>query len=262
MKLRLYQVDAFASRVFAGNPAAVVPLEAWLDDATLQGIATENNLSETAFLVGGQGEYDIRWMTPALEVDLCGHATLASAWVVFNELEPGQTEVLFRSKSGPLRVVAKGENLALDFPSRPPEPAEAQHGPLAEALGRAPAATLSSRDLMAVYEREDEVGALAPDMGQLVTFAVTGVIATAPGNDCDFVSRFFAPAYGIPEDPVTGSAHCTLVPYWAKRLGKTSLHARQISPRGGELFCEDRGDRVEIAGHAVKYLEGTIEIPG
>jgi PhzF family phenazine biosynthesis protein len=261
MKLRLYQVDAFTSRVFAGNPAAVVPLEAWLDDATLQAIATENNLSETAFLVGGVGNYEIRWMTPATEVDLCGHATLATGWVVFHELEPGRTEVAFRSQSGPLRVVAKGDRLALDFPTRPPERADAHLRQLEDALGRAPEAALSSRDLMAVFAREEDVRALAPDMRRLSALDFEGVIATAPGNDCDFVSRFFAPAYGIPEDPVTGSAHCTLVPYWAKRLGKTNLVARQISSRGGELFCEERGDRVEIAGHAVKYLEGTIEVP-
>jgi PhzF family phenazine biosynthesis protein len=261
MKLRLFQIDAFASRVFAGNPAAVVPLEAWLDDATLQSIATENNLSETAFLVGGGGDYHIRWMTPAAEVDLCGHATLASGWVVFHELEPGLKDVAFQSKSGPLGVTAKGDRLALDFPSRPPEPSAASAGPLGDALGRAPAAVLASRDLMAVYERDEEVRGLVPDMGKLAAFEVTGVMATAPGTDCDFVSRFFAPAVGIPEDPVTGSAHSTLVPYWADRLGRTALHARQISRRGGELFCELRGDRVEIAGHAVKYLEGTIEIP-
>jgi PhzF family phenazine biosynthesis protein len=262
MKLRLYQVDAFASRVFAGNPAAVVPLEAWLEDATLQAIATENNLSETAFLVGGGGMYHIRWMTPTAEVDLCGHATLASAWVVLNELEPGRREVAYRSQSGPLSVTKKGDCLALDFPSRPAEPAEADLAPLGEALGLAPLSALKARDLMAVYENEGDVRRLAPDMGKLAAFEVTGIIATAPGRDCDFVSRFFAPAVGIPEDPVTGSAHCTLVPYWAERLGKTALHARQISPRGGELFCELHGDRVEIAGHAVKYLEGTIEVPG
>ena len=262
MKLPLFQIDAFASRVFAGNPAAVVPLDTWIDDATLQGIATENNLAETAFLVGGQGEYEIRWMTPAAEVDLCGHATLAAAWVVFNVLESGRTEVVFRSKSGPLGVVAEGDRLALDFPSRPPRPSAAQTQPLGAALGRAPSLTLVSRDLMAVYDREEDVRDLAPDMRKVAAFDVTGVIATAPGNECDFVSRFFAPAFGIPEDPVTGSAHCTLVPYWAKRLGKTTLRARQISPRGGELFCELRGDRVEIAGRAVKYLEGEIEVPG
>jgi PhzF family phenazine biosynthesis protein len=260
MKLRLVQVDAFASRVFAGNPAAVVPLESWLDDPTLQGIATENNLSETAFLVGGKGDYEIRWMTPAAEVDLCGHATLASAWVVFHELDPGRTEVVFQSKSGPLSVVARGERLVLDFPSRPPAPADTLVEPLGEALGALPSSALSSRDLVAVYEHEADVRALAPDMEKVAAFDCTGVIATAPGDACEFVSRFFAPAVGIPEDPVTGSAHCTLVPYWAERLGETLLHARQISPRGGDLYCELRGDRVEIAGHAVKYLDGTIEI--
>jgi PhzF family phenazine biosynthesis protein len=262
MKLRLFQIDAFASRVFTGNPAAVVPLDTWIDDATLQGIATENNLAETAFLVGGQGEYEIRWMTPTAEVDLCGHATLASAWVVFHALEPGRTEVAFRSKSGPLGVVAEGDRLALDFPSRPPKPSDSDTASLGDALGRVPALALASRDLMAVYEREEDVRGLAPDMRKVAAFDATGVIATAPGNECDFVSRFFAPAFGIPEDPVTGSAHCTLVPYWAQRLGKTSLHARQISPRGGELFCELHGDRVEIAGRAVKYLDGEIEVPG
>jgi PhzF family phenazine biosynthesis protein len=262
MKLRLFQIDAFASQVFAGNPAAVVPLDGWLDDATLQSIATENNLSETAFLVGGEGQYDIRWMTPAAEVDLCGHATLASGWVVFHELEPGHKNVVFQSKSGPLGVTAKGDRLALDFPSRPAEPSEGLLGLLADALGSAPVAALRARDLMAVYEDAAAVRGLAPDMGKLAIFEATGIIATAPGDDCDFVSRFFAPAVGIPEDPVTGSAHCTLAPYWADRLGKTALHARQISRRGGELLCELRGDRVEIAGHAVKYLEGTIEVPG
>ncbi|HEX9189378.1 MAG TPA: PhzF family phenazine biosynthesis protein [Vicinamibacteria bacterium] len=261
MKLRLFQVDAFASRVFAGNPAAVVPLERWLDDRTLQAIASENNLSETAFLVGGEGDYQIRWMTPADEVDLCGHATLASAWVVFHELEKGRTEVAFRSASGPLRVTAEGEQLALDFPSRPPDPASASLEGLALALGARPNAVLVSRDFLAVFESEDEVLSLEPDMAAIAALDRLGVIATAPGRGCDFVSRFFAPAVGIPEDPVTGSAHCTLVPYWAKRLGKASLFARQVSPRGGELWCEDRGERVAIAGHCVKYLEGTIEVP-
>lgn len=262
MKLPLYQIDAFASRVFTGNPAAVVPLDAWIDDETLQGIATENNLAETAFLVGGKGDYEIRWMTPTAEVDLCGHATLASAWVVFHELDPGRTELVFQSKSGPLGVVARGDRLVLDFPSRPPEPAEGLVEALGEALGALPSTALSSRDLMAVYEREEDVKSLAPNMEKVAAFDCTGVIATAQGNACEFVSRFFAPAFGIPEDPVTGSAHSTLIPYWAERLGKAALRARQISPRGGDLFCEIRGDRVEIGGHAVKYLEGTIEVPG
>ena len=260
MKLPLYQIDAFASRVFTGNPAAVVPLDEWLDDATLQGIATENNLAETAFLVGGQGEYHIRWMTPAAEVDLCGHATLASAWVVFNELDLGRTEVVFHSKSGPLGAVAKGDRIALDFPSRPPEASAAHAGPLSHALGRAPSVALSSRDLMAVFEREEDVRVLAPDMGRLAAFEVTGVIATAPGDDCDFVSRFFAPRVGIPEDPVTGSAHSTLVPYWAERLGKTELTARQLSARGGEVVGEIHGDRVHIGGHAVEVIHGELHL--
>jgi PhzF family phenazine biosynthesis protein len=260
MKLRLFQVDAFASRVFAGNPAAVVPLDAWLPDATLQSIATENNLSETAFLVGGAGEYHIRWMTPEDEVDLCGHATLASGWVVFNELEKGRREVTFRSKSGPLRVTAEGDRLALDFPSRPPEPADASLGAVAAALVARPRAVLASRDYLAVFDAEAEVRALKPDMAKVRDLDRMAVIATAPGRDCDFVSRFFVPSLGIPEDPVTGSAHCTLVPYWSKRLGKRSFFARQVSARGGELWCEDREERVAIAGHCVKYLEGTVEL--
>jgi len=261
MKLRLYQVDAFASRVFAGNPAAVVPLERWLDDRTLQAIANENNLSETAFLVGGNGDYHIRWMTPEDEVDLCGHATLASAWVVFNEIEKGRTEVRFRSQSGPLRVSADGDRLALDFPSRPPAAADAALEALARALGSRPRAALASRDYMAVFETEDEVRALTPDMAAVAALDRMAVIETAPGRDCDFVSRFFVPSLGIPEDPVTGSAHCTLVPYWAERLGKARLFARQVSARGGELWCEDRGERVSIAGRCTKYLEGTIDLP-
>jgi PhzF family phenazine biosynthesis protein len=261
MRLRLFQVDAFASRVFAGNPAAVVPLDDWLPDATLQSIATENNLSETAFFVGAAGDYHIRWMTPEDEVDLCGHATLASAWVVFNEVEKGRAEVRFRSRSGPLRVSAEADRLALDFPSRPPEPADGAVEAVAAALRVRPRAVLASRDYLAVLESEEEVRALRPDMAKVAALDRMAVIATAPGRDSDFVSRFFVPSLGIPEDPVTGSAHCTLVPYWSKRLGKTSLFARQVSARGGELWCEDRGERVRIAGRCVKYLEGTIEVP-
>jgi PhzF family phenazine biosynthesis protein len=263
MKLPLYQVDAFASRVFGGNPAAVVPLERWVADDVLQGIAAENNLAETAFFVGANGEYDIRWMTPTSEIDLCGHATLASAWVVFNRLESGRTEVAFRSKSGVLGVRADGERLALDFPSRPAEAAGA--GALeavTAALGRTPTHLLASRDYLAVFESEDDVRALAPDMARVAALDRMAVIASAPGRDCDFVSRFFGPAVGVPEDPVTGSAHCTLVPYWSRRLGRSSLFARQVSKRGGELWCEDRGDRVKVAGHTALYLTGTIELDG
>jgi PhzF family phenazine biosynthesis protein len=262
MKLRLYQVDAFTGRVFAGNPAAVVPLDRWLPDETMQAIAAENNLSETAFFVGEKGYFHIRWMTPTDEVDLCGHATLASAWVVFNEIEKGRTEVHFRSKSGPLKVTAAGDTLALDFPSRPPEPADGALAALADALGARPSDVLASRDYLALFETEDEVRALKPDMAKVAALDRMAVITTAPGRDCDFVSRFFAPAVGVPEDPVTGSAHCTLVPYWSNRLGKASLSARQVSARGGELWCEDRGERVAIAGRCVKYLEGMIEVPG
>ena len=262
MKLRLFQVDAFASRVFAGNPAAVVPLDRWLPDETMQAIAAENNLSETAFFVGEKGYFHIRWMTPTEEVDLCGHATLAAAWVVFNEIEKGRTEVHFRSQSGPLRVSALGDTLSLDFPSRPPEAKSGATDTLTAALGARPRDVLASRDYMAVFETEDEVRALKPDMTRVSALDRMAVIATAPGRDCDFVSRFFVPSLGIPEDPVTGSAHCTLVPYWSKRLGKSRLFARQVSARGGELWCEDRGERVAIAGRCVKYLEGTIELPG
>jgi predicted PhzF superfamily epimerase YddE/YHI9 len=299
MKLLVFQVDAFTSRVFGGNPAAVVPLEHWLDDAVLQSIAAENNLSETAFLVGGDGRYRIRWMTPTSEVDLCGHATLASAWVVFQRLEPGRREVSFASNSGQLRVAAEGDKppsewpdrlpgdkppsewpdrlpgdkppsewpgrlpgdkLALDFPSRPPEAADASLGAVAQALGREPLAVLASRDYLALFECEDDVRALRPDMARIAALDRMAVIVTARGSDCDFVSRFFAPSVGVPEDPVTGSAHCTLVPFWAARLGETRLFARQLSARGGELWCELRGERVSIAGHAALYLEGTIEV--
>jgi PhzF family phenazine biosynthesis protein len=260
MKLPLYHVDAFTGRVFAGNPAAIVPLESWLDDATLQNIAAENNLSETAFFVGGRGRYEIRWMTPATEVDLCGHATLASAWVVFNVLEPGGSRVTFDSKSGPLVVSREEDLLALDFPARPPEPAEAARGALASALGRPPLETWAARDYLAVFGSEAEVRALRPDMARVAALDRFALIVTAPGESVDFVSRFFAPAKGVPEDPVTGSAHCTLIPYWSRRLGKKRLTARQVSPRGGELSCEDQGERVRIAGRAAKYLQGTIEL--
>lgn len=259
MRIPIYQVDAFTSRVFSGNPAAVCPLESWLPDATLQAIAAENNLSETAYFVGREGEYELRWFTPAVEVDLCGHATLASGFVVLTVLERALLEVRFSSKSGPLRVTREGDLLALDFPSRPPEPCVAPAA-LAEALGRRPEEVRASRDYMAVYGSEEEVRSLRPDMERLRSLDRRATIVTAPGREADFVSRFFAPGFGIPEDPVTGSAHCTLVPYWAKRLGKSRLRALQVSARGGELFCEDRGERVSIAGRAVKFLEGSIEI--
>jgi len=260
INLRLYHVDAFTAVVFSGNPAAVVPLESWLPDETLQGIAAENNLAETAFIVGGGGRYEIRWMTPTNEVDLCGHATLASGWVVFNVLEPGGSAVTFDSKSGPLSVTRDGALLALDFPARPPQPANEVLAALTAALGRAPREVWSARDYMAVYDHEDDVRGLRPDLARVAALERFAVIATAPGREHDFISRFFAPAQGVPEDPVTGSSHCTLIPYWSRRLGKTRLRAFQASRRGGELVCEDLGDRVRIAGRAARYLEGTIEV--
>lgn len=267
MKLPLYQYDAFASAVFAGNPAAVCPLERWLSDSTMQAIAAENNLAETAFFVpraNGTGaaegcDYDLRWFTPESEVDLCGHATLASGHLVMTILAPGRDRVTFHSKSGPLTVQRDGEGLALDFPSRPPTRIEPPPG-LIEALGATPRETWSSRDLMAVFDTEHAVRGLTPSFDGIRALGVFGVIATAPGNDVDFVSRFFAPLMGVPEDPATGSAHCTLTPYWAKRLGRSRLRARQVSTRGGELTCEDRGERVLIAGRVVKYFEGVIEL--
>jgi predicted PhzF superfamily epimerase YddE/YHI9 len=259
MTLSLYQVDAFTSQVFRGNPAAVVPLERWLDDATLQRIAAENNLSETAYLVREPEGFRIRWFTPKVEVALCGHATLASAWVLFSKLEPGRDSVTFASKSGPLVVTREGGRLVLDFPARPGIPWEAPPA-LVAALGAAPRASLKAMDVLLVYDEETQVRALRPDFGALAELDTRGVIVTARGQDVDFVSRFFAPRVGVPEDPVTGSAHCTLVPYWAARLGKNTLHARQVSERGGELWCELRGDRVRIAGQAALYLTGTIEI--
>lgn len=264
MRLPLYQVDAFADAVFAGNPAAVVPLEDWLPDATLQAIAAENNLSETAFIVRRGDGYEIRWFTPAVEVDLCGHATLASAFVIATMLEWGCPLIDFTTrKAGTLSVTRNGDLYTLDFPSRPPEPLAGPPAGLIDALGGpSPLAVLKARDVVVVYDDEATVRALTPDMGALARLEdYYAVIVTAPGSGgVDFVSRFFAPAKGIPEDPVTGSAHCTLIPYWARRLGKERLKARQVSARGGALSCELAGDRVRIAGKAVLYMDGAIYI--
>ena len=258
-RLPIHLLDAFTRRPFHGNPAAVVPLERWLDDATLQAIAAENSVAETAFFVGGGGRYAIRWFTPAAEVDLCGHATLASAQVVFERMEPALRELRFESKSGELVVRRHADRLQLDFPSRPPAPEPVPAG-AAAAFGRAPSLAGRARDLMLVYESEAEVRGLVPDFAAIATLSDFGVIVTAPGERVDFVSRFFAPRKGVPEDHATGSAHCTLTPYWAKRLGRTSLHALQVSPRGAELWCDLAGDRVLISGHVVPYLEGTIAV--
>jgi PhzF family phenazine biosynthesis protein len=260
MRIPLYQVDAFASQLFRGNPAAICPLDQWLDDQTLQSIAAENNLSETAFYIPNGKGYRLRWFTPGVEVDLCGHATLASAHVIFAiRKETDAAQVHFETKSGELIVSREGDLYSLDFPARPPVECAVDPG-LIEALGAKPKLILGARDYFCVYETEEEVRALKPNMEKLAAIDRFAFIVTAPGRDCDFVSRFFAPAKGVPEDPVTGSAHCSLIPYWSKQLGKTKLHARQISARGGELWCEDRGDRVKMAGKAVKFLEGIIEI--
>ncbi len=261
MEISLYQVDAFASSVFSGNPAAVCPLREWLPESLMQSMARENNLSETAFLVPEGDAYRIRWFTPEAEVDLCGHATLASAHVIFSFLDTGRTRVSFQSRSGPLRVSRSGDLLVMDFPSQPPRACEVPAG-LLPALGAEARTVLCSEDYFVVFSDEEEILALKPDMNGLARLGLRGVIVTAPGKNIDFVSRFFAPGIGIPEDPVTGSAHCALVPYWAERLRKNDLHARQISRRGGELFCRDLGDRVEIAGRAALYMTGTIFVNG
>jgi PhzF family phenazine biosynthesis protein len=263
MKLPIYQIDAFTSAVFGGNPAAVVPLEAWLPDATLQGIAAENNLAETAFFVAEGNGWRLRWFTPTMEVDLCGHATLASAQLIFDRIKPSATNLRFQTRSGLLEVNRDGAILALDFPAMPLARVhdDRLQATLTEALGRAPEELWKARDLMAVLKTADDVIGLKPDLSALAKIDAFAVLVTAPGTDgVDFVSRFFAPARGVPEDPVTGSAHCELIPYWAKRLGKAKLRARQVSARGGELECEDQGARVRIAGKAVLYLEGTIYV--
>lgn len=262
MRLPLYQVDAFAARPFTGNPAAVVPLERWLPDALLQSIALENNLSETAFLVPVGEDWELRWFTPEVEIDLCGHATIASAFVIATILKPGTDRMIFHTrKAGALSVTRAGGLYTLDFPSRPPGPV-AVPPTLVAALGPTPPReVLTARDFLVVYDDAATVMGLTPDFGALAKLDRMAIV-TAPGRDgVDFVSRFFAPAKGVPEDPVTGSAHCTLIPYWAARLGKTDLKARQVSRRGGDLVCGLRGDRVLIGGEAVLFLEGTIILP-
>jgi predicted PhzF superfamily epimerase YddE/YHI9 len=260
MRIPYYQVDAFTARTFGGNPAGVCVLEEWLSDDVLQCIAAENNLAETAFFVRQNDDYQLRWFTPLIEVDLCGHATLASAFVLFSELGCGGETIRFHSRSGLLGATRRSEVIELDFPSRPPIPCSPPDE-LLRALGREPREVLRSRDLMAVYDSPADVAALTPDMALLAELDCLGVIVTARGKDEDFVSRFFAPKVGVPEDPVTGSAHCSLIPFWAQRLGKTELFARQISRRGGELFCRQLGDRAGIGGRAVVYSRGELEIP-
>lgn len=259
MKIKQYQVDAFTTRVFAGNPAAVCPLDRWPEDRLLQAIAEENNLSETAFFVPTERGFRLRWFTPVAEVDLCGHATLASAHVLFEILGYPQPAITFETRSGDLIVERRDGLLAMDFPATAPKPCRAPEALIA-GLGRRPVEVLEAHDYLVVYDSEEVVRDLSPDFAKLRELDRRGVIATAAGREVDFVSRFFAPKYGIPEDPVTGSAHCELTPYWAPILGKDKLNARQVSRRGGDLYCQLKGDRVIIAGSAVTFMEAEIRL--
>jgi PhzF family phenazine biosynthesis protein len=261
MRTPIFQVDAFTTRLYTGNPAAVMPMRSFPDSAVLQAIAAENNLAETAFLVPNGHDYDLRWFTPTVEVPLCGHATLASAAVVMERLEPGRREVIFHSASGPLTVKRTETGYIMNFPARPskrvPAPPE-----LAQALGVVPVeVSVDTNNYIVLLENDELLRTLSPDIAAIARLDRSGVIVTAPGKDpYDFVSRYFAPAKGIPEDPVTGGAHCTLTPYWANRLGKTEFRAFQASKRGGEIICRLAGDRVELEGPCVFYLEGEVEI--
>jgi len=260
MQIKQYQIDAFTDRVFGGNPAAVCILDAWIPDATMQDIAAENNLSETVYCVPDGDGYGIRWFTPRFEIALAGHPTLAAAWLILNKMTPDASEVRFTTKDGEvLTVVREADILMMDFPAVPGTPMDDLDA-VSEALGARPQAYLTARDGMAVFPDQAAVAKLQPDMRKVAALDPMGIIATAPGGDCDFVSRFFAPKAGIPEDPVTGSAHCTLIPYWGERLGKSEMLARQISERGGLLHCAYRGDRVGLGGSAVPFMEGVITL--
>jgi PhzF family phenazine biosynthesis protein len=261
MPTRIFQVDAFTSRRFAGNPAAVMPLTSFLADDVLQAIAAENNLAETAFLVAAGGDYRIRWFTPVTEVPLCGHATLASAAVVMERLEPGRKKVVFLSVSGPLTVTRTGADYVMDFPARPSTVIAAPPG-LVQALGAAPAqVAVGPFNYLALLDNAQALRALNPDMPALARLDRPGLIVTAVGEESyDFISRYFAPAKGIPEDPVTGAAHCMLAPYWAERLHKTEFRAYQASRRGGEVICRLVGERVELQGSCIFYMEGQADI--
>ena len=262
MATPIYQVDAFASEIFKGNPAAVMPLQKWWDDGLLLAVAMENNLSETAFIVAAADGYELRWFTPKVEVDLCGHATLAAAHVLFEHLAHAGDEILFHTRSGPLRVHRNGARLTLDFPAAELAPALVDHA-VCNALGAMASEALvtvgNKQTLLYVYEFEQDVAALCPDFSALMAAAPGSLVVSAPGNDCDVVSRFFAPHAGIDEDPVTGSAHCSLLPYWAPRLRNNRLHCRQISARGGDLDCELRDGRVFMTGSAVTFMQGVVE---
>jgi len=259
MKIPMYQVDAFTDKVFGGNPAAVCPLESWLPAETMQAVAMENNLSETAFYVKKNDRYEIRWFTPAVEVDLCGHATLASAHVIFEHRGYAKPQIVFLSKSGELKAAKKDRWIYLDFPAYDPVPVDIPDT-LSRGLGKKPREVFKGRDYLAVFEKEADIVSLQPDFAELNKLDCLGIIVTAAGERSDFVSRFFAPRAGVLEDPVTGSAHTLLIPFWAKRLKKNLLQAIQVSKRRGELRGEYLGERVLIGGRAVTFFEGTIEI--
>jgi PhzF family phenazine biosynthesis protein len=257
MKIKQYQVDAFATRAFEGNPAAVCPLDVWLEDNLLQAIAEENNLSETAFFVPTEKGFALRWFTPVKEVDLCGHATLATAHVIFEILGCTEASIIFETRSGNLCVEKAGNQLKMDFPAFPPTPCEISET-IVKAIGVRPVELLAADDYVAVFDSEATIRGITPNLSLLAQLDLRGVIITAPGTDVDFVSRFFAPKIGISEDPVTGAAHCKLAPYWAGKLGKNILSARQVSRRGGSLTCEVKPERVVLYGSAVTFMEAEI----
>ncbi|MBC7886532.1 MAG: PhzF family phenazine biosynthesis protein [Ferruginibacter sp.] len=257
----IYQADAFTNKLFGGNPAAVIPLEKWLDDVLMQQIAAENNLAETVFFVPKGGGYHIRWFTPELEIDLCGHATLASAFILYEYLGYTKSQLLFYSKSGELVITRHGDKFQLNFPSRMPVRVSDYPAELLKGLGITdPLGVYKSRDYVVELATEKDVLNISIDVSLLNQIDTIGIIVTAPGNNCDFVSRFFAPNCGIPEDPVTGSAHSTLIPFWAEKLNKDTLHAKQLSKRGGELWCENLGNRVTMSGNCVFYMKGEIRV--
>ena len=259
MKFTLYQVDAFASNVFEGNPAAVIPLDGWLPDKVMQSIAQENNLSETAFFCPSLNNFKIRWFTPNGEVKLCGHATLASAFVIFNFLNIKSNQIAFESLSGVLTVKRDRELYVLDFPSQKPKKCDMPKL-LKKGLGIEYQNCYKNEDYLVVFDNENQISQIYPDFNKLALLDLRGVIITSPGKDYDFVSRAFFPKYGILEDPVTGSAHSMLAPYWSKKLNKPELKAKQISKRGGELFCRNEGNRVFISGYAKLYMVGEIHL--
>ena len=260
MKIPAYHIDAFAGAVFSGNPAVVCPLDRWLDDETLQLIARENNLPATAFFVEHNDQYELRWFTPTVELNICGHGTVAAAAVIFDYLDASKESVAFKTKGGLFSVVKNGPLIGMDFPVHEAVSCSTKPEDLIRALGKEPQEILQAQNYLAVYEGAADIRAITPDMALLKEVDGLGAIVTSKGEDADFVSRYFAPKLGIPEDAATGSTHCTLAPYWAKRLGQRKFHAVQLSQRQGELWCEYLGDRVRIAARAVRYAEGFLYV--